>query len=325
MKLIASGRPIVAALLLAFVAACSVANYEKPVGDFAEATRNAEQALIALDKQVTDAYAAVLRGRVLDGKGLLQIPGKDCGIGSDRCNPIVVENVDGKTTKTSLTPEPALRKMVTLMHAIRTYSDGLAAIVAADTAAKVAAQVNATLGSVEHISATVANLSGNDRAAAKVSEYATPAGKLINWVFGQYVAKVQLDGLKRATNDARTAITAAASMFGEVADIASDVPRQVLANEVSIRAGALEGAVSPSNFDRLIESTVRYDQFLLAKPPSVFFRLGQAHDALADALNNDEVSLAEAMAKIEAFATEAQTLVEIFKELTAIGDQDRED
>jgi hypothetical protein len=55
------GRSAFAAAIIASLAACSVADYEKPVTDFAGATNNAAEALGVLDAQVTESYTAVLR------------------------------------------------------------------------------------------------------------------------------------------------------------------------------------------------------------------------------------------------------------------------
>jgi hypothetical protein len=53
-------------------AACSVATYEKPVTDFAAAVEDAENALAALNTEVTDAYAAAIRRQVVAGDGLVR-------------------------------------------------------------------------------------------------------------------------------------------------------------------------------------------------------------------------------------------------------------
>ena len=44
MRIATTWRPMLAALLFASITACSVTDYKKPVSDFAEATRNAEDA-----------------------------------------------------------------------------------------------------------------------------------------------------------------------------------------------------------------------------------------------------------------------------------------
>lgn len=319
MNFTAWGHLTLAAAVIASATACSVADYKKPVSDFAEATQNVEEALLVLDEQVTDAYAALHRRRAVGGEEFVQFDTDDCQVTSTRCRLVVV---DRNNQKEPLTPDPALRKMITLMRAIRTYADGLSAIVNADTAEKVTTHVNATLGSVENLAATVAKLGGPDTTSSiDLSEYTTPVGQAVNWLVGQYVAKVQLDGLKRATKDAKFVIADAANLFGLVTEVASDVPKLALANEVSKRLDTFRASPSDNSLEKLIESAAKYDRLLLAKPPTIFARLSAAHDALADKLQNDELSLAIVMAKIEAFATEAETLAEILKDLAAVGEE----
>lgn len=316
MKLVAVSRSVLAGGLLVYLAACSTTDYKAPVGEFVEATRNAEKALVALDKQVSDANAAVLRERVVSGQLLVQIDPSDCQVASERCR-LALLGRDG--TRAVLPPKPALRKTIILMRAIREYADGLAAIVEADTADKVASQVNATLGSVEALAGTTVKLGAPEAEVRRVSEYKTPVGKAVTWLIGQYVAKVQVDGLRRATRDAKPVVRDAVALFQDIAQVAADVPKVELANTVSMRAAAFEDSRSDKTLTKLIDSAAKYDQFLLAKPDGVFARLGEAHGALADRLQNDELSLAEVMAKINAFASEANTLAQILEELEAAG------
>lgn len=323
MTLATSSRLTLAVVLVALATACSVADYKKPVGDFAEATRNAEEALVALDAQVTDAYAAVLRDRAIAGEEFVKFDSGNCLVASPRCQLVVIGDDD---TAESLSPDPALRRMIILMRAVRVYSDGLAAIVDADTVAKVTAHVNATLGSIESLAGTVATLRPAERAAEgaavrDVSEFTTPVGQAVNWLVGQYVAKVKLDGLERATSHAQPVIAETAGLFGDAAELASDVPKKALSDEVLKRLDTFRVQKSEDSLNRLIESAAAYDLLLVANPPAVFERLKDAHDALANKLQDDDLSLANAMAKIEVFATEAKTLAKILKDLAALSDK----
>ena len=303
------------------VAGCSSTDYTQPISDFAEATQNTEAAIVALDKQVTDAYAALLRSRVLAKKSLVQPEKRNCQVSSDRCRLVIVDR-DGN--KQFLSPDPALGKTIILMGSIRMYVEGLKAIVNAETAEAVTSQVNATLGSVEALAGTLAKVNGEESSKKNISEYTTPVGKLVSWVVGQYVAKVKIDGLRRATEHAHPVIERVAEYLNEVAGIASDAPKLALAESVSKRAIALEGGLSDSNLDKLILSAARYDKFLLARPNSDFKLFQTAHFALVEKLQNDDQSLANMMAKIKSFASEAKTLAKILQELAAAGGKDEE-
>jgi hypothetical protein len=52
--------------------------------------------------------------------------------------------------------------------------------------------------------------------------------------------------------------------------------------------------------------------------------MGDAHDALADSLNDESFNLATAIARIEAFAAEAEQLAKILRELRAIVPENQE-
>jgi hypothetical protein len=73
-----AARLLTVALLCVPMMACSVANYRKPVDDFARATRDTAEALSGLDKQVTDGYADVIRKRVIARKLQAAMQQGDC-------------------------------------------------------------------------------------------------------------------------------------------------------------------------------------------------------------------------------------------------------
>lgn len=313
-------RVLTVALLCTAMTACSsVANFRKPIEDFAQATRDATDALSGLDKQVTDGYSNLIRKRVVTGQLLASTEAGDCLTTSQRCR-IVVKDKDGKQER--LPPEPAMQKMAVLMGSVRTYADGLAGIVNADTAAQVTTQVSATVGSLKNLAGTVAKLGGSDSTSAvKLADYATPVGDLFSRLAGQYVAKVQLDGLRRATIDARPVIAGAARVFATAANAASDVPRALMAEEVSKGFDALPKNRDEKHVDEVVASAARYDRLLLANSPAIFEQLQQAHDSLVAKIQDENVTLAEVMARIDAFAAEAKGLADIVKEFQAVGNK----
>jgi hypothetical protein len=310
-------RILAITLVCTAITACSsVANFRKPVDDFAQATRDATDALAGLDKQVTDGYADLIRKRVVAGQLLATIETSDCLTESQRCR-IVAKDKQGKQEQ--FPPEPAMRKMVVLMSSVRNYADGLAGIVNADTAAEVTTQVGATVGSLKNLAGTVAKLGGPDSTAiVKLADYATPLGDLFSRLAGQYVAKVQLDGLRRATVDARPVIAGAAQVFATAANEASRVPRALMAEEVSNGIDALRANRNEKQVDAVVASALRYDRVLVAKPPAVFQQLQQSHDSLVAKIQDENVTLAEVIARIEAFAVEAKGLADIVKEFEAV-------
>ncbi len=308
-------RPMLAALLFASITACSVTDYKKPVSDFAEATRNAEDALVTLDAEVTEAYTAKLRAQALTQQTVVQKQTANCLQTSERCR-LAIVGTDSESEV--FPPDSLLGNMVVLMGSIRTYADGLTEIVNADTAEQVATHVNATLGSVENLASTVEKLGGTG-AASGVAEYKTSIGRAVNWVVGQYVAKVQVDGLRRATEHAQLVIARAGEIFEGTAALAVEIPKGDLVNKVDEAEETFNENRTESNLDNLVASATDYDRYLLAKPPAVFAGLKEAHDALANKLRDDELSLADVMAKIETFTAEAKTMLAIVREFANSG------
>ena len=306
--------PIVAVVVL--TTACSVADYKQPVSDFAMATQNAETALVGLNDEVTEAYEDRLREVALSDGAVVKAQPGNCLVTSERCQ-LEIQKADGSVEP--FPPDPILGNMVILMRAVTVYAKGLGSIVEADTAEKVASSVNATLGSVENLAKTVDKVGGTSTAES-VADYKTSAGKAVNWLVGQYVAKVQLDGLRRATKDAQPVIADAAKLFEAAAAVAEDIPKLDMVNDVESSIDEFDQIRSKDRLSTLLVQSGNYDRYLLAKPSNVFAALRSAHDALANKLNNDDLSLVEAIAKIEVFAAEAKTLLEIVKEIRAVGE-----
>lgn len=302
-------------LAAASLCACSTADYQKPIDDFATATADADTSLARLNEQVTAAYKAVLDRSIIDGKMFIKTAKADCETRSERCQLIVfAENEDESEP---YPPKPPLTNMTAVMSGIARYAQNLKNLLEADTASQVEMQVNAALASVQNLAGTVAAAQGD--AAAPVPEFATPVGAAMNWVVGKYVDHVKQDGLQEATAAANPVIQKAAALFAQTADFVSDVPRSTLAEDVSQALDAFRANGNAGNLAALSSSAAEYDQLLVSAPPQLFERLGAAHDALAQSLQDKDVTLADAIARIEAFSTEAQKLAKILKGLQAIG------
>jgi hypothetical protein len=298
--------------------ACSVNQYNAPIGSFAAATKDAQTALASLDDQVTDAYEATLRANALQGKSFVSAVPGDCEVRSQRCR-AELRNSDG--TRYPFPPESALLNMERVMDQISTYAKNLDALVNADTAAQVKSSVDAALGSAQNIAATVAKAAGAPGGSGNVPQFATPVGSAVTWAVGQYIVRVKLNGLRTATSAAQKPIADAATLFQTAADFASDPQRRALANAVTEKIDAFRSSNSPQNFDAYIAAITTYDKFLVAKPSGVFLTLREAHDALANHLNNEEVSLGTVLAKMQSFAAEAKQLSDIVKALAALANE----
>ena len=308
-----SRAALVSTGVVALLAACSTADYAKPVNTFAEASGEAESALVSLNESVTEGYANYVRSLASNGDGLVEIADGDCLVASERCRLTVFVRADG--SEKQLAPDAALANMLAVMTGIRAYADNLTLIVTADTAQAASANVNATIGSVQNLAAIVAAQLGEP--GATVPDIAAPASAAANWLLGQYVESVKLDGLRHATATAQPVVAEAAGLFEQAGDVAAVLPKTLLAADVQRRLDVYRQTSSEADLDRLIVAADAYDTFLVAKPSQVFARLREAHDALAESLNNEDLTLAEAMAKIEVFAAEAGAFATIMKDLSS--------
>ena len=307
---------LVGLTVVLFAGGCAVPDYKEPLNEFAKATENAETALGELNSHVTSAYSEQIRAAALNGNVLVRFKKDSCLTGSERCELSVLRR-DGSTEP--LTPDPALRRMISLMSGIRAYSKGLADIANSETATATAVHVNATVGSIGALAETVAKHSAGPKTKVDFQEYATPIGELVNWVVGNYVARVKIDGLRRATRDAKPVVAEAGKLFETAAGVAAFIPRQSMAEAVSVRRDAFDANPTEANLDRLLQSAAAYDQWLVAKPSGVFGSLVAAHNALADKLQAKEVSLATVIAEIKAFAAEVKAVSAILKSISEAG------
>jgi hypothetical protein len=303
-------------------------DYDVPTNDFAKATEDAEEALVALDRVSTGARPVVLQS-ILERQRLVMFfqstdeegqRHSDCLAGSERCRLVAVDP-DGNQTLLPLDRETPLKQLLVLVAALRAYAQGLAAITKADTGPEVVAHVNATLGDVEHLRTSLSNLKGAMKSPSTVSEeFSTPAANPLSWMFGQYVASVKIDGLIHVTKSAKPLVSESSGFLAKSPMIGDGV-KVLLTKYVSDAIDALEDSSAQSELDRLINGANVYDQLLLVHPEAVFVHLGQAHDALADRLQEQDLSMADVMVKIRAFLREAETLKDVLVPLGAATEQ----
>lgn len=314
---ISMSRASVVALTLV-IAGCSAMDYTKPITTFADATASAETALVELNKKTTAEYTAVLSQRARTNMRLVvKAADKDCELGSLRCR-IVLQSADNSADLTPFPPDPLLENMVAVMGDIRIYAQNLAALVNDDSAVKAQADVNAALGSIQKLANTVAAVDG--QGAMAVPSFAAPVGNAINWVVGQYANHTKLDGLKDATRKADPVIQRAAKLFQTTAVVASDPDRAALVASFRTKLDNYsDNRSDEGNLKAAVAAAKTYDALLSSESGAAFQKMGEAHAALADALQRPNLSLTDAIAKIQVFADEAKRLVEIVQDLTAIG------
>lgn len=292
------------------VSACSTTDYSKPITDFAIATGRAQVALSDLNAQVTEGYRQVLEKKIVGKELTLRAAQDNCLVTSERCR---LEALDksGKSIG-RYPPDPPLQKMSLVIAEINAYANNLKALVEANTAAKVESQVNAALASVQKLAETVGG------PAHTVPQFATPVGQALNWLIGQYVERVKLKGLQHATNDAKPVVQAAAKLFAAVSVFAGDSAKADFAAEFRTANDAFQTSRNEPSLVSLVQAASKYDSLLATAPPNLFAHMMNAHDALADDLENKGASFVTVLARIEAFATEASKVAKILEDLRAV-------
>ena len=304
----------VAALAFGFtVSACSVAEYDPPIRTFSEAASSANTALSGYSDLAVREVGRIRREQALatppgvrfmeEGESL------DCQGDSRRCRIVILASRDDPNPRL-IEPDPPIQNILILMNEIRKYGNGLQAIVAADTAAKVERSVDSVNGNLVNL----AKLVGQDKS---FGSFATPAGEAIKWAFGAYINSVKLNALRTATQNADPLIADSVEVFTKAMEQADSITRVGLAENVSRRLDAFRESHSDAHLSNLLQAARAYDTVLTADPATVFVELTKAHSDLTKALNDDEISWDKAFASLEAVKTHAQRLEGIIMGLLA--------
>jgi hypothetical protein len=294
--------------------ACNATDYSGPISTFATATTSADAALNKLNTEVTDEYKTYLSERARTDLGLaVKAADGECELGSTRCRLAIVDP-DTPNSAEYYPPDPLLANMVAVMGEIRAYAQNLAALVADNSAAEAASHVNAALGSVQSLANTV-----DGEGVTKVPSFATPAGTGVNWLIGQYANYVKVHGLRTATREAKPVVERAAAIFETAAVFGSDLQREALTDAFQDKIDDYQDNREDSGrLNAAVGAAKMYDDFLVSKPGETFKKMGEAHTALADALQNPDLSLPQAISKIEDFAAQAEQLNKIVTDLAAL-------
>lgn len=302
-----------ASFLVAFAVACSSASYEAPVAKFAAATQTAETSLAALNDEIGRSYWDLQKTRIGRGE-LIMLPTRgDCDLRSSRCR-LDIQDKSGEAKP--FTERGPLSTALEVMASIHRYADGLAAVLAADTASAVEGNVNTALGNVEKLAKTLADAQG--KSSSSVPDFSAPAAQIVNWLVGQYVESVKLSALRHATTQADATIQEAANLFQQMPYFASLGTRRELVRRYQAAIDDLGPTPKPDAIDRVSKTAHAYDLFLQSDPSEAFVAMGKAHRALAQNLSQKNVTFASMAAEIERFVGEVERIAKAVKELSEL-------
>lgn len=150
---------VTTAVLLAGCAAR--VDYSTQVLRLEQAISDSAGSIESIDAAVTERQNALLKQRIIDGTLLLDTADEQCGVGRKGCSLVVLEAKEGRASVLSEYPvRSVMPKGREALRMVKRYVGGLKSIVEAETASKVSASANATLGSLEEIADRLARETG---------------------------------------------------------------------------------------------------------------------------------------------------------------------
>lgn len=316
--------PALAALALSILAACSVTDYQKPIGDMAAAVDQSVATIDRLDKRITAIRNEQWRNQIAAGDALLLDVEDACSQGAPGC--WLEVHYFEKDKETGEEIEKAARfpaaSMIPKAQAglvgLKLYVANLRAMIDADTADKVAASANAALGSLKNIETTIRE--PGDPSPGPVAKFGKPTVGAVNWLIGQYVDHVKVRALKRATGRAQPVVVKLAGLYDAISEAeaafdlgkasADFVNQQEAYDEITDTAGARPDARAIGQY---VLAAKKYDQALRASSARPLKAFAEAHATLTDQLHG-KISLPEALAAIERFVVKAKEFEQIVDE-----------
>ncbi|NKC12084.1 MAG: hypothetical protein GKR94_07735 [Gammaproteobacteria bacterium] len=292
-----------------------VIKLDKAINDYATSIQ-------AIDADITARQNTELKKNVAAGKLLLDTAGNECAAGKEKCSLIVQKADTGKLILVSAYPiQSSMPKGLKALELVKTYVGNLKSIVEADTAAKVTASANATLGSLEEISNQLAKENGNDTGKTnKITEYKEPIVGLIGWITDKYVDHVKTEALAKATRDAHKSIKDLTKFYAIAAQ------SQKLAEFAGFHSAFVKSQenydanpITESSVGMYVSAAADYEVALKAQAANPLKAFESAHEELRKQLNGEDnkkttlVDVASAIERLEQEAKKIKDLVDAFK------------
>ena len=297
------------ALVSIIMSGCATVDYSDLVSRLDQAINDSADTIESIDADLTARKNAVQKGYIVNGNLLLNPATGQCAIGTGQCTLVVVSR---QGTNTPYPLKSIMPKGLFALQAVKTYIGKLKSISEADTAAKVVASTNSTLGSLEVISNQLGKVSGESGKKNMITDYKEPVTGFIEWLSTRYVKHIKAKALAKATRKAHPIIeeltefyeTAARSWvlieFAESHD--NFVKKQELFDDQSI---------TTSTVDAYVRAAADYDVALKVTAAKAFNAFNIAHEKLMKQLNRegeDKVTMVEVASAIEYLEEEAKAI-----------------
>lgn len=300
----------IAAVTFLGLAACSVTDYKKPIGDMAGAVDQSIATINKIDQRITAVRDEQWRMDLAKKPNTVKLRPvtKTCKLGSDRCR-LEIRRTRVREHKL-FPPTSVIPNAKTALAGLKAYVANLKLIVAADTVNKVTASANAALGSLKNIETAVAGPK-----AGRVAKFSKPTGSAIYWLIGQYVDYVKVRALKKATMRAQPVIVKLAGFYDSIDEAAAayEVGKVAVTFEKAKKAYRAANPPNSQAIDLYVSAAQKYDKALNAASAHPLKAFAKAHAKLNDQLNG-KISLSEALAAIENFVERAKAFKAIVDE-----------
>ena len=170
-----------------------------------------------------------------------------------------------------------------------------------------AADPHATQPQKEEANRKIAELQkpSSDKSFEQISAYAAPIGGLVSWIAGQYIAHVQLQGLRSATANANPTLKKIAPELDQFADVEGGTTENTLFAKMNHMKQVFEDTGTEDSFKSYSDSVDAYNAAVDARRVPIFQKLADSHDALTKELNSSNVDLDQVGTLVQAFATQA--------------------
>ncbi len=305
---------VVLTCLLVVSGCAGTLKYTKAIDRFAEATKQAEEAVRRLsepkagERERLLAYALVNPGSISAGAG-------GCSTGSRDCELWVT---DGDEQERRLSAGLAAPETLKLLADISGYAADLKTIALANREQ----EINVALGSVTNGVGAIAQVF--DR---KVSSQAGIGNQVIAFLVSGQLNKLKLDALREATKKGEAALPEQKKFLKTMQSLLTS--REIGAAQVRFRKAQNAFKLGQGNGTRTVESLMEFERAaneldallklkanLEGNGPSVFKSMRTAHKKLYEALLSDNPqSFDAALAEIDFFLREAKRFAGIVGQL----------
>lgn len=306
---------------IVLLSACSVADFKQPITDLNTAIDDSISTVEEIDREVTQVQNTRWRKQVTEGKAFLLTPADSCASGETSCSLIIrfqgVPGNKGTFPKRSLMSEAHVG-----LKGLKKYVANLQAIVDADTASKISTHANAALASASEIEVEIAKAKDQNAEAKEVIKaYNEPTLAVINWLVTQYVERMKYNALASATKRAQPILESLIE-YHDINSLAASQLKSSAALKAFTKAQDAYDEANPKT-DKIIDNYVlavaTYDTVLKGNSAQPLKSFLKAHTKLNASLNgNGKTSIADAIAAIDQFKTQAKEFKKIMKDFQKI-------